>query len=574
MRYGSVNRTGVQKSYPILSVSLWQQYTGKEFGKMPALNVFISHISEEKDMAVYIKKRFCDDFLNLVSVFVSSDTESISAGAWWLPSINEALKNAGIVLILCSRASLQRPWINFEAGAAWMHGTTMIPVCHTGLKPGELPMPLAMLNGVSISSAAGWEKIYSKIAAQLGCKVPHIDFAAAAAEICKIEAECAAAGGPQLPNSLAPNGAAARHNPIQQAIDEARLGWTLCFIGEDQSDKLAVLTGDLSRDASNCGDGKQFASGFSYWGIGPALAWARACSDPFYLVMKNSIESFPERWDQVKPSLDGGYHYVSLGVGTGSKDRRILFDLGRIKADLYYFPVDMSPEMLRVGIKELLGSAAIPRSRLLPIQIDFSIDPNVLELRRMLSRIVGNDGILYSLLGNTLANFERDTELLRTLSVLLRPQDRLLLEVASTGKADNISAKTAAEEYAKSTAFKQFVISALLQYTDLPAGLDTLTFVGAPEGRRSILVKVIYGNRSRQTVPMKLPDNSTIDFAADDTIRLLITRKYTREGIDALMSDCGLSMIKHHQSSQSREGFAIDLLLLRNSKELAADGTL
>jgi len=62
------------------------------------------------------------------------------------------------------------------------------------------------------------------------------------------------------------------------------------------------------------------------------------------------------------------------GHRNGKKDRKILLDLRRAKPDLYYFPVDMSPEMLRIGIKEVLGSEVIPRSKILPIQIDFSSD--------------------------------------------------------------------------------------------------------------------------------------------------------------------------------------------------------
>jgi uncharacterized SAM-dependent methyltransferase len=353
------------------------------------------------------------------------------------------------------------------------------------------------------------------------------------------------------------------HSPFEKAINEAGLGWTLCFIGEDQSDKLAVLTQDLRRAYSDTGDGKQFASGFSYWGIGPALAWARACSDPFYLVMKQSIESFPARWDRVKPNLSGPHHYVSLGVGTGSKDRKVLRDLRGTNPDLYYFPVDMSPEMLRVGIKETLGMAGIPRGRLLPIQIDFSLPHNIDELRRMLSRIVGEDPILFSLLGNTLANFEADTELLRTLAGLLRPQDRLLLEIASADRLDPDSTEAAADEYENSMAFKQFVTSALLQYTDMPAGIDTVSFSSAREADRAILIKVIYANRENRTVPMKLPDNTTIDFGPSDTIRLLITRKYTDRGITALIADCGLAAVAHDRSRKTRNGFALDLLLLQ-----------
>jgi len=82
--------------------------------------IFISHISEEKELATILKKHLENDFLELIEVFVSSDTESIFAGSNWLDSISSALRDACTELVLCSKASVNRPWINFEAGAGWM----------------------------------------------------------------------------------------------------------------------------------------------------------------------------------------------------------------------------------------------------------------------------------------------------------------------------------------------------------------------------------------------------------------------------------------------------------------------
>jgi L-histidine Nalpha-methyltransferase len=293
------------------------------------------------------------------------------------------------------------------------------------------------------------------------------------------------------------------------------------------------------------------------------LAWARACNDHLYLVMKKSIEFFPERWNKIKTDILEPYHYVSLGVGTGTKDRRILRDLSRLRRDFYYFPVDMSPEMLRVGLKACLESEDIPRCKMLPIQIDFSVESNIFEIQRMLQRIVGDEPILFSLLGNTLANFEEDNDLLETLQKLMRPQDRFLLEVATTALLDTISINSAADEYIKSSAFKQFVTSAILQYTDLPAGLETVDFLVAIEGEKAIKIKAVYTNREGRTLPLKLPDNTTVDFLPDDTIRLYLTRKYTIDGINKLIKDTGFFPISNQHELQSREGFGIDLFLLK-----------
>ena len=113
--------------------------------------LFVSHISEERNTAELFKTALNRDFLGMVEVLVSSDTESIAAGEEWLRSIEKALHQCSVFVILCSPESIRRPWINFEAGAAWMQHVPLIPVCHAGLLPRDLKIPLSLKNGVSLS---------------------------------------------------------------------------------------------------------------------------------------------------------------------------------------------------------------------------------------------------------------------------------------------------------------------------------------------------------------------------------------------------------------------------------------
>jgi hypothetical protein len=83
-------------------------------------SVFVSHISEDKQTAGRLKNVLTRDFPGLLDVFLSSDTQSIAAGEEWLQSIEQALRDSAMLLVLCSPDSIRRPWINFEAGAAWM----------------------------------------------------------------------------------------------------------------------------------------------------------------------------------------------------------------------------------------------------------------------------------------------------------------------------------------------------------------------------------------------------------------------------------------------------------------------
>jgi hypothetical protein len=146
-------------------------------------------------------------------------------------------------------------------------------------------------------------------------------------------------------------------------LDETDFAWSLGLVGEDQAAKLALLTGDLRRPPSATGDGKRITSGFSYLGVEPAIAWVTACSDHLYPVMRQSIESFDRRWAQVRPALGRDrFHYVSLGPGDGKKDGVILRDLGRANSRLSYVAVDMSGEMLRLGVGDLIRQLKLSRS--------------------------------------------------------------------------------------------------------------------------------------------------------------------------------------------------------------------
>jgi len=150
--------------------------------------VFISHIVDESELARALQTHLKQDFLGLVDVFVSSDGESISAGVNWLSTICEALMRAKLELVVCSRASVSRPWINFEAGAAWIRDVPIVPVCHSGLKPNDLPMPLRVLNGIEATDAAGLSLLYKSVAKVLNSAVPRRDFGQLLNEIAAFEA--------------------------------------------------------------------------------------------------------------------------------------------------------------------------------------------------------------------------------------------------------------------------------------------------------------------------------------------------------------------------------------------------
>ena len=365
---------------------------------------------------------------------------------------------------------------------------------------------------------------------------------------------------------------------LENYFNKSSLKWSLCFTGEDESSKLGELIGELKNSFSATGNGKQVPSGFSYWGIISTLAWKSTCSDPLYPVMSDGTSSFNTRWKDIcnEEFTKQKYHYVSLGVGIGDKDNEILKRLYSSNNSIRYFPVDMSSTMLRLGVRNATKDILLKGSHVLPIQIDFSVETNIIELRKLLDRVDNGNPILFSLLGNTLANFPDDIELLQTISKLMQTGDKLLLEVATTEELNEEAAAAAAKEYANASSFKKFVTSTLLQYTNMNINFVNVCFEGSIEPsnfedsidscNKALFIKVLYRNLSQETISIMLPDWETVEFKHGDTIRLLTTRKYSANGLDKIISESKFKKINNSRSllgsRNNRYGFGINLILL------------
>src|SRR2546427_10069321 len=88
--------------------------------------IFISFIHEEQQVALAIQEMLRSRLSADRAVFLSADDWQIHAGEVWLDRIKQELAEATVVLLLLSPASVGRPWVNFEAGAAWLAGKFVI----------------------------------------------------------------------------------------------------------------------------------------------------------------------------------------------------------------------------------------------------------------------------------------------------------------------------------------------------------------------------------------------------------------------------------------------------------------
>jgi len=138
-------------------------------------SIFISHIAEEKEIAIALKVFLEKRFQNTINVFASSDEDSIKLGDNWIETIRQSLQNCKLLIVICSPISIGKTWISFEAGAGWIREIPVIPLCHSGLTPGKLPVPINSFQGGLINSQDDIRKLFKRIAGLNNSIVPETD---------------------------------------------------------------------------------------------------------------------------------------------------------------------------------------------------------------------------------------------------------------------------------------------------------------------------------------------------------------------------------------------------------------
>jgi hypothetical protein len=134
--------------------------------------IFISHIHTDEATANAIDAELRRALLGAVNVFNSSNRRSLEPGDPFRDKIIETLKNSECTLVIASPDSVSSPWVNFEAGGAWVSGCRVIPCCVKGMKPTSLPVPLSHLHGLSLDSEDGLTALLKHIAQLAGLDYP------------------------------------------------------------------------------------------------------------------------------------------------------------------------------------------------------------------------------------------------------------------------------------------------------------------------------------------------------------------------------------------------------------------
>jgi len=140
---------------------------------MDKYSIFVSHIHEEEELAKSFKESIEEAFMEAVHVFVSADEDDIRVGSEWFSEIEDQLSSAETVVLLLTPTSIERPWINFEAGGAWALGKHVVPVVANGLEIDDLPAPFNRRMAIQLSDEEAVSQLAAEIARRANLKVPN-----------------------------------------------------------------------------------------------------------------------------------------------------------------------------------------------------------------------------------------------------------------------------------------------------------------------------------------------------------------------------------------------------------------
>ncbi len=107
--------------------------------------VFISFATEDKRVGEAVKREIERRLPLSGQVFMTSDRNQLVAGEDWFPRIKREIESSDVVLLMLSQRGVRRPWVNFEAGAAWLGGKPLVPICYGNMTVAALPRPVLEL---------------------------------------------------------------------------------------------------------------------------------------------------------------------------------------------------------------------------------------------------------------------------------------------------------------------------------------------------------------------------------------------------------------------------------------------
>jgi len=116
--------------------------------------IFISYVHEDQKVA-QATQRLIEHTVG-VNAFLSSDRFQIFVGDILVEKIMASLAEAEVVVMMFSARSVSRPWVNFEAGAAWLSKKPILPCCYGNMNKDRLPHPYSGIQALNLRAESSY----------------------------------------------------------------------------------------------------------------------------------------------------------------------------------------------------------------------------------------------------------------------------------------------------------------------------------------------------------------------------------------------------------------------------------
>lgn len=141
-----------------------------DMAKKVKKHVFLSYTREDQPLARVINQWLIREFSD--GCDVSDFLSDMTGGTEWMNTIRLSLKKADVVLLICSHASIDRWWMIIETGAGWGLDKPLVPLCHSGLMPDDLPEPLHQVNALSVEDGEFARRLFRSVADNISLTRP------------------------------------------------------------------------------------------------------------------------------------------------------------------------------------------------------------------------------------------------------------------------------------------------------------------------------------------------------------------------------------------------------------------
>ncbi len=241
---------------------------------------------------------------------------------------------------------------------------------------------------------------------------------------------------------------------------------------------------------------------------------------------------------------------LELGAGTAAKTGILLEAAARLRGEVLYIPVDVSPDALEEACASI--GCLLPEVQLQPMVANYVTRPPKLE------RFRGTTLAMY--IGSSIGNFshEEARTILRNLRSELKTGDTLLLGTDMV-KDEATLVRAYDDEEGVTAAFNLNILHRLNR--ELGANFDTRCFRHRARWNRSesrIEMHLESTRDQRVTIPAA---QLSLPFAVSETIHTESSYKFTRKTLGALLDDAGFSIERIW--TDPRHWYALTLASLR-----------